>query len=76
MTKDEIIARLVKENLEIKDIIRQLNQDANNIRGVLYSVGGGLNDNIKQFNKSQSKDLFTIAEISKEMINSIPKELK
>lgn len=76
MTNEEMITDLLRENLEFKKLLGEINESTRDIHGILYAVGAGLNDNVKQFTKEQMKDLFAIAEIIEYIRESIPLKVK
>ena len=73
MTNEELIAKLAKENCELKQYLVDIYDYADDIHGILYCVGGGLNDNFKGYTKDQMFDLFRIAE-SANLIRHLSKD--
>jgi len=64
MTNEEIITKLLRQNLQYESILRCIYEDASEIHSILYCIGGGLNDNIKNYTSNQQKDLFRFAHLS------------
>ncbi len=62
MSTDELIARLAKENAELKDENTLLKLKAHNISKMLYSIGAPLNDNSLKYSEKQLKIFFRIIE--------------
>ena len=60
MTDAEVIAILVKENFELKNLLDIINKDSIRINCLLHNIGAPLNDNILNFNNKQLKLLFEI----------------
>lgn len=53
MTKTELIARLAKENAELKDEVADLRERCRNAELVMINIGGPLNDNVLRYSKEQ-----------------------
>ena len=53
MTKDQALAKYALMNLELQAENEDLRQSIYNIHGILFSIGGPLNDNFKQYSKEQ-----------------------
>lgn len=60
MTDAEVIAILVKENFELKNLLGIINKDSIRINCLLHNIGAPLNDNVLNFNNKQLKLLFEI----------------
>lgn len=63
MTNEEVIAILCKENLELKEEVKSFSLALKSINGILFCVGGPLNDNIYKYNKEQLKTFWRIKEL-------------
>jgi hypothetical protein len=61
LTKDEVISRLAILNLELREKLINSESRLQEIRKILYRIGGPLNDNIKKYNKEQLTTFFQIA---------------
>lgn len=75
MTNEEIIVKLLKENLKMKETLEECFEYASSITGKLFCIGGGLNDNIKNYTQDQMKDLIFIASSAKAIIYKTSGEL-
>lgn len=63
MDTNELIARLAKENAELKDEVAELREKVNQIPKMLYSIGGPLNDNIFKYSEKQLRIFFDIIKV-------------
>lgn len=68
MTNEELITKLLKENLDLQKNLKECKISACEIIGILCCIGGGLNDNIKKYNKTQMKDLFLIKHLAETIL--------
>jgi len=53
MTKDELISKQQLEIEEYKKMINENKKILSDLKGVFYSIGAPLNDNVLQFNNKQ-----------------------
>ena len=53
MNKDKALAIYALKNLELEAKNEELKEAISNIHGILFSIGGPLNDNFKQYSKEQ-----------------------
>ena len=60
----EVIADLAIQLKNLTDKNKELKEAISNIHGILFSIGGPLNDNFKQYSKEQ---LVTFSRISQEI---------
>jgi hypothetical protein len=74
MEEAEVIARLVKENLEFKESLEQIKKSASSIHSMIYCIGGPLNDNVYGYSKEQMKIFWEIAGETECILNHFPRE--
>lgn len=60
MTNEEVIARLSKENIEIKDQLMSYEKAFNEISSMMYCIGGPLNDNVLEYTPKQLETFYEI----------------
>lgn len=63
MNNEELIAKITKENYELKEENILFKESLNHIKSLLVCIGGPLNDNVLQFNKEQRNYLHKILDI-------------
>jgi hypothetical protein len=66
MNTDEVIAKLTIENFDLKAKIYEFEETIANIKGLLYCIGGPLNDNVLNYTKKQLLTFFKIRDLIKE----------
>lgn len=64
MTNDEIIAKQQIEIENLREWQGWVKIDFENIRSILYCIGGPLNDNVLNYSKEQLSTFFRIADIA------------
>jgi hypothetical protein len=62
MTNEEVIAQLSKENLELKEKVKDFKLRAKKVHSILYCCGGPLNDNVQKFTVHQLRTFWYIKE--------------
>lgn len=62
MTNEEVIAYLIKENLELKNTNKKLYKFLKKICNMIYCIGGPLNDNKLKYSNEQLVIFSEIAE--------------
>lgn len=67
MTDAEVIAKLAKENLEMKEALQSAYCLAHEISTACVCIGGPLNDNVRGYTKEQLSDWNEIYECSAEI---------
>jgi len=63
MNTDEVIAKLVIENFDLKARIYEFEESIKSINQILYCIGGPLNDNVLNYNKDQLRTFFKIKDL-------------
>ena len=58
ITKESLALKV----LEMEEVIKMHEESYKNIHGILYSIGGPLNDNVLQYTNKQLKTFFRISE--------------
>ena len=70
MTDQELIIKLTKENIEMKQTLESNRESACDIIARLINVGAPLNDNLLGFNKEQRSFLFDIKHLAEAILDS------
>lgn len=68
MTNEEVIAKLVKENLELKEQRSKMTNVAEEINSMVCCIGGPLNDNALKYNNKQLLIFWKIHKLVEEII--------
>jgi len=63
MEGSEVIARQAKQIMELQDRISWFKNSEKEVYGIIYGIGGPLNDNKLGFNKEQMAVFLQIADI-------------
>ena len=61
MDDQERICKLLVEREDLSDEVKRLKESMTAIRGILYCIGGPLNDNVRQYTRDQLQPFFQIA---------------
>lgn len=61
MDDQERICKLLVEREDLRDELNRMKEGMESIRGILYCIGGPLNDNVRQYTREQLEPFFQIA---------------
>lgn len=66
MENDELVARQARKIAELEDAVARYRENAKEIMGIIYCIGGPLNDNKLGYTREQMTDFFRIAKCAEE----------
>lgn len=70
MTQEELIAKITKENYELKEENKEYIEMLRDVLSYFYAIGGPLNDNVLGFDKDQR---IFLSKIAKEIEYVLPR---
>ena len=76
MTNEELIVKIVKENCELRFVLKESKKLAYSIVNASTCIGAPLNDNILRMDNKQRKFVYDQCEKAREIIDTVDEVLK